>query len=74
MLQVEIKVKGQIDDAWSDWFDGMTITHADEGMAILRGSVTDEAALYGLLAKMRDLGLRLISVNRTGQTNKKCQD
>ena len=74
MRQVEIRVKGQIDETWSEWFEGLTIVHTDQGTTILQGSVADEAALHGLLAKIRDLGLQLISVNRTGQTHKKYQD
>lgn len=74
MLQVEIKVKGQIDDAWSDWFEGLAITYTEEGDTVLAGPVADESALYGLLARLRDLGLQLISVNRTGRIRKKCQD
>jgi hypothetical protein len=67
MLQVEIKVKGQIDEHWSDWFEGLTITHTDKHLTIISGSVADEAALYGLLAKLRDLGLQLLSVNSNRQ-------
>jgi hypothetical protein len=74
MRQVEIRVQGQIDETWSEWFGGLTIVHTDEGETTLTGSVTDEAALHGLLAKIRDLGLQLLSVNRAGQTHKKCQD
>ncbi len=61
MQRVEIRVKGQIDEHWSDWFDGLTITHADDE-TVLIGTVADEAALYGLLARLRDLGLPLVSV------------
>ena len=64
MQHVEIRVKGQIDERWSDWFEGLTITHIDQDEAILSGTVVDQAALYGLLAKLRDLGLPLLSVNR----------
>lgn len=63
MLSVEIRVKGQIDAHWSDWFEDLTITHTEEEETVLIGSVADQAALYGLLAKLRDLGLPLISVN-----------
>ena len=66
MQQVEIRVKGQIDQHWSDWFEGLAITHTDEGETILIGTVVDEAAMYGLLSKLRDLGLQLLAVNRTG--------
>ncbi|MBI3177962.1 MAG: hypothetical protein HYZ35_08215 [Chloroflexi bacterium] len=63
MQHVEIRVKGLIDENWSEWFEGLTITHSDEGETILSGNVIDQAALYGLLAKLRDLGLSLQSVN-----------
>jgi hypothetical protein len=61
MLTVEIRVKGRIDERWSDWFEGLAISYA-EGETILTGNVADQSALYGLLAKLRDLGLALISV------------
>jgi hypothetical protein len=63
MQQVEIRVKGQIDERWSEWLDGLTITHTTEGETVLNGSVLDQSALYGLLARLRDLGLPLLSVN-----------
>lgn len=59
----EIRVKGQLDDRWADWFDGLTITLTDNGDTLLTGPVVDQAALYGLLRKVRDLGLPLLSVN-----------
>ena len=65
MQQVEIRVKGQIDRNWSEWFEGFTITHTKQGETLLTGKVIDESALYGLLSKIRDLGLQLLSVNRT---------
>ena len=65
MQSVEIRVKGRIDERWSDWFDDLTITHTDQDETILSGTVVDQAALYGLLAKLRDLGLPLLSVTRT---------
>jgi hypothetical protein len=61
MLSVEIRVTGHIDEDWSEWFEGLTITHEDEE-TILTGSLADQSALYGMLAKMRDLGLSLVSV------------
>jgi hypothetical protein len=63
MQNVEIWVKGRIDEHWSDWFEGLTITHTDEDETILSGTVVDQAALYGLLAKLGALGLPLRSVN-----------
>ncbi len=62
MQKVEIRVKGRIDEHWSDWFEGLTITHIDQDETILSGTVVDQATLYGLLAKLRDLGLPLVSV------------
>jgi len=63
MLRAEIRVKGQIDEQWSDWFEGLEITYTDQDETILTGEIADQAALYGLIAKLRDLGLPLISVN-----------
>jgi hypothetical protein len=57
-------VKGRIDEHWSDWFQGLTITHTDQDETILSGTVVDQAALYGLLARLRDLGLPLLSVKQ----------
>lgn len=58
-----IRVKGHLDESWSDWFDGLEIT-SDEDETLLCGSVVDQAALYGLLKKVRDLGLHLILVEQ----------
>ena len=63
MQTVEIRVKGHIDAHWSDWFEGMTIRHTEQDETILLGIVVDQAALYGVLAKLRNLGLSLLSVN-----------
>jgi hypothetical protein len=63
MQRVEIVVKKRIDFNWSEWFEGMTIRHTDRGETILSGIVVDQAALYGLLAKLRNLGLSLVSIN-----------
>jgi len=60
----EIRVKGHLDVRWANWFDGLTLTREGDGTTVLRGSVVDQAALYGLLGKVRDLGLPLIAVNR----------
>jgi hypothetical protein len=59
----EIRINGHLDLTWSDWFDGMTIIHEDHGETLLAGTVADQAALHGLLARVRDLGIQLISVN-----------
>ena len=58
----EIRVGGHLDQRWSTWFDGLAIIHEDDGTTTLRGAVTDQAELHGLLAKVRDLGATLISV------------
>lgn len=59
----EIRIKGYLASFWSETFDGMQITLTPDGETVLRGAVTDQAALHGLLARMRDLNLTLISVN-----------
>ena len=66
MERVEIRVKEHIDEHWSGWFEDLTITYTEEDQTILLGTVVDQAALYGLLSKLRDLGLSLISVNSEG--------
>jgi hypothetical protein len=60
----QIRVEGHLRSEWSTWFDGLTITNEPSGQAVLAGLVVDQAALHGLLAKVRDLGLPLLSVNR----------
>jgi len=58
----EIRLKGHLDERWSNWFEGMTITLEENGDTLLTGLVIDQAALHGLLKKVRDLGLSLVSV------------
>ena len=60
----EIKIKGHLDAQWQEWFAGLTITPEEVGNTLLTGPVIDQAALHGLIKKVRDLGLPLISVNR----------
>ena len=57
-----IRLKGHLDDRWASWFDGLTLTREDDGTTLLAGPVVDQAALYGLLRRIRDLGLPLLSV------------
>ncbi|MGD2176310.1 MAG: hypothetical protein PVG71_00650 [Anaerolineae bacterium] len=66
MHDVEIRIKGRIDEHWSDWFADLEIAHTERDESILTGAVPDQAALYGLLAKLRDLGLPLVSVKHVG--------
>jgi len=65
----QIRVKGYLDGCWSAWFDGLTISYDESGDTLLSGPVPDQAALHGLLAKVRDLGLPLLSVNRIEPTD-----
>lgn len=58
----QFRVKGYLDPQRSDWFDGLTINHNEQGESILCGSIIDQAALYGILAKIRDAGLPLLEV------------
>jgi hypothetical protein len=62
----ELQVQGHLDQYWSTWFDGFTLTHQDDGTTTLRGLVRDQSELHGLLAKVRDLGMALISVTSLG--------
>ena len=59
----QIRISGHLDCKWSDWFDGMVITLEKDGDTLLTGPVADQAALYGLFKKVRDLGMTLVSVN-----------
>ena len=58
-----IKIKGHLDTRWQDWFDGLTITLTNDGDTILSGVIVDQAALHGVLKKIGNLGLTIISVN-----------
>jgi hypothetical protein len=60
--QYEIRLAGHLDQRWAEWFDGLTLTHRSDGSTVLHGPVVDQAALHGLLQKVRDLGLPLVSV------------
>ena len=58
----EIRVKGHLDRRWAAWFDGLELSHDTDGTTVIRGRVADQAALHGLLQRMRDLGIPLVSV------------
>jgi hypothetical protein len=63
-LVYQIKIKGHLGRQWADWFEGLAITLEDNGETLLTGSVVDQAALHGVLRKVRDVGMPLLSVNR----------
>jgi len=63
MQRVEIRVKGRIDEHWSNWFGDLAITYTEGDETILTGTVADQSVLYGTLTRLRDLGLSLLSVN-----------
>jgi hypothetical protein len=60
----EIRLKGHLEARWTAWFDGLSLTRESDGTTVIRGSVIDQAALHGLLGKVRDLGLPLIAVTQ----------
>jgi hypothetical protein len=62
----ELHVKGHLDDRWSDWLGGLAIHHQEDGTTILVGPVADQAALHGVIIRIRDLGLPLLAMKRTG--------
>ncbi len=63
MVHVEVRIRETMDSNWQEWFEGFVISYTDQGETILAGTVPDQAALYGLVAKLRDLGLPLVSIN-----------
>lgn len=66
----EIRVQGRLDQRWSTWFEGLTISYEGEDIMVLRGSLIDEAALHGVLIKVRDLTLPLLAVSRVQDSKK----
>ena len=69
MAIYEILVKGHLDGDWSDWFEGLQITNLENGEAMLSGEIVDQAALHGVLARVRDLGLPLVAVRSIDLTS-----
>ncbi len=62
--QYEIRTKGHLDPRWAAWFDGLSLTREIDGTTVIHGPVLDQAALYGVLLKLRDLGVPLVSVTQ----------
>ena len=62
----EIRLQGRLADHWADWFDGLTLTTLDDGTTVLRGPVADQAALHGVLRRLADLGIPLLSLRQQG--------
>jgi hypothetical protein len=60
----EVRLKGHLDARWAAWFDGLTLTNQNDGTTVIGGEVADQAALHGLLQRVRDTGLPLVSVTR----------
>jgi hypothetical protein len=68
----EIRLKGHLDSRWAAWFDGLTLTNESDGTTLIHGPVTDQAALHGLLQKVRDMGLPLVSVTQVHPDQPDC--
>jgi hypothetical protein len=68
-VNYEIRIEGHLSEQWTDWFEGLTISLEETGVTRLTGPIADQAALYGLLKKVRDLGMPLVSVNRTERSH-----
>lgn len=67
----EIRLQGRLDERWTAWFEGMTIEAAPDGVTVLRGQVRDQAALHGILARLRDLSIPLVSVRPIGTEDRR---
>jgi hypothetical protein len=64
----ELQIKGHLDDRWSDWLEGLVVQRQDDGTTVLVGPLVDQAALYGVIIRIRDLGLSLLSVSRVAES------
>ena len=62
----ELRVQGHLDDRWSDWLGSLAVRRQDDGTTVLAGPIVDQAGLHGVIARIRDLGVPLLSVQRTG--------
>ena len=63
-MQYEIRIEGHLGSGWAAWFDGLRLTDEDDGTTVIRGALVDQAALHGLLQKLRDLGIPLVSLTQ----------
>ena len=70
----QIRLKGHLSPQWTEWFEGLTITLEEDENTLLTGTVVDQAALHGLLKKVRDLGMPLLSINSVGFNPKDASD
>ncbi|HUV16669.1 MAG TPA: hypothetical protein VMW28_08930 [Pelolinea sp.] len=70
MLHIEIKVASQINPEWAEWFKDFTLSYTEKGETTISGEVIDQSALYGLLSKLRDLGMKLIHIETTESKRK----
>ncbi len=72
----QIRIKGHLGPQWTEWFEGMAVTREENGDTLLTGPVIDQASLHGLIKKVRDLGMELISVNRNqlNETHRVCKE
>jgi hypothetical protein len=72
-LVYQIRIKGHLGQQWAEWFEGLTITLEEDGSTLLTGKVVDQAALHGILKKVRDLGMPLLSVNPAAPDPQDCK-
>jgi hypothetical protein len=70
----QIRIQGHLSQQWNEWFDGLTITNTDDGEALLCGPLADQAALHGVLMKIRDLGVPLLAVNRIAEDESEAEE
>lgn len=63
-MEYEIRIEGHLDPRWAAWFDGLSLTLEDDGTTTMQGSIVDQAALHGVLERLRDLGMTLISASQ----------
>ena len=69
----ELRVQGHLDGRWAAWFEGLSLTQMSDGTTVIHGTVVDQPALHGLLQKLRDLGLPIVSVTQTDQPPKETE-